>query len=105
MARKTKIIIEQGVKIGGKYPAIGTEVSIDAEEANRLISLGAASLPRVKADEGSKPTAKEQLLDKIEKAQSQKELEALVKGHEKDDDIVAAASARLEVILDSEGTE
>lgn len=45
MAKKINVIVAQGVKHQGKYPAIGTQVDMDEKEAKRLLELGAVTLP------------------------------------------------------------
>lgn len=114
MARKIKVIVEQGVKIDGKYPAIGSEIDIEGNEAKRLLGLGAVCLPRPKleeaqqADKGGKGGKNkrnadiEALIEQIQAASSQDELEELVAGNEKLPAVVDAASARLEELIAAE---
>lgn len=106
MSKKTKnqasIIIRQGVKLGGQYLEIGRQVSVDIETAEYLVGAGAAEWPVVKAVKTTPPPEKEQLLEQIKKAETQEALEALVAGHEDDQDVVTAATDRLSAILDAE---
>lgn len=50
MAKKIKVIVAQGLKIGGAYPPVGSALDIDEKEARRLLDLGAVTLPQAKLE-------------------------------------------------------
>ena len=50
MAKKIKVIVAQGLKIGGAYPPVGSALDIDEKEARRLLDLGAVALPQAKLE-------------------------------------------------------
>ncbi len=80
MAKKIEIITLQGVKHEGKYQPVGVAIKVDKAEAERLIALGAADLPKPKIEEKEappKPPTSAELIEKIKAAQTMDELLSL----------------------------
>lgn len=107
MAQKTKVkvVVEQGVKVGGAYPPVGSPIELEKNEAERLLALGAASLPRPPSEPveeaeqpGPEAPAEAELIAAIEAAATEDELAALVAGDETRPAVLEAASAKLEVL-------
>jgi hypothetical protein len=112
MAKKIKVIIKQGLKIGGIYPALESEVEIEGTEAKRLLELGAVALPVAKIEaaeppakpkEGKKAAAEgegeAELVAQILATKSEEELIALVPDDEKRPAVVEAATAKFEEFI------
>jgi hypothetical protein len=100
--KKIEVIVKQGVKFQGKYPPLGCVIKIEAEEARRLIELGAVELPRqeiIEEDPAGKKSGKQDaarvLIAKIKAAQSVEELEQLAPENPSEA-VVEAASQRAE---------
>lgn len=117
MAKKIKVIVAQGIKVGGKYPEIGREIDLDDAEAKRLLALGAVELPKVKVEEetgaksgqqgkdGGKSAGKGSkggeskvddaaLLEKVNAAQTLEELKALLPEQEPSEAVAEAIQKR-----------
>ncbi len=107
--KKTEVVVKQGVKFEGKYPPLGCVIKIEAEEARRLIELGAVELPRqeiVEEETGDKKPGKKDgdkaLIAKIFAAKTVEELEQLAPENPSEA-VVEAASRRAEE-LDKAGS-
>ncbi len=114
MAKKTKVIVAQGLKLDGEYLPLGAELALPEKEAARLLELGAVTLPPAPAPaaaasspapspapagaaETAPPAdaAEQELLARIAETQTEAELLALVPGDEARPAVVEAASAKL----------
>lgn len=110
MAKKIKVIVAQGLKIGGAYPPVGSALDIDEKEARRLLDLGAVALPQAKLEAvpasapagnggGKKipaPAAGDEaaLIAQIQGAASLDALKALLTDEAPSEAVAAAAEAR-----------
>lgn len=99
-AKKIKVIVLQGLKHEGGYPPLGSEVSLDAAEAKRLLALGVVDLPRQSAPEKTDPDA--ELIERIEAAATRAELEALMPETAPSKTVKAAFATRWDALGDSQ---
>lgn len=95
MAKKVDVIVKQGLKHQGRYPEIGSQITLDAAEAKRLLGLGVVELPAADVEDAAdKQTSAKELIAAIKAAQSLEELSALVPEDESRKSVVEAATAR-----------
>jgi hypothetical protein len=57
MASKTlKVVVRKSLKLNKGYPSIGAEVSLEENEARRLLDLKVVELPKVTLEPASRST-------------------------------------------------
>ena len=100
MAKKKKIevVVRQGLKLDGKYPAIGSRIELDESEAARLLKLQVVSMPIAEPPRENLAAQKagdEAMIAKIQAAESLEEIEAL-NIEDPSPQVLAAAQKRAE---------